>query len=1057
MYQSLRFLLFFSGYSSKERGPGGEFSSLWCSLVALQLLCPVGVFGQLQPLKFITYTTNEGLLHNHTKKCVEDKKGFIWIVSEIGVSRFDGVNFKNFQHDISDPSSLPHNTVHDIGVDEAGRIWLALEIGLCYYDPKEACFNPVDITGKYDKSLAVLSLCVDTALQYVWFMTDKALYRLNTVDFTIHTTTCKNPTPAKINAMYRASDESIWIACYRHGFIIYDISQDSATVHIPEAWAMNFYEANDTMWICNWHTFQLIAWDMAKKEYVYWKEKTAEGIENNIVFTGITSSPVTGDSMLLLSTQELGVLVFDMHQKKFAGGFNRDIFSKYSLPTDFINFIFTDSHQILWLCTWEGLAKVNILEQQFRSVEIPILRTPRFQYYNLIEGIVHADEPGTWWLGVNGCGIIKYDTASKSLVTQVLADISQPNQFKSESWTDFLLKTEDGTVWSAHTIGITNIRDGKLNQYFPPSQTFRPGRKTVCIGPDQSFWITTMTHLINFDPFSREYFAYEIDTSQHGPFPIRSSAESGFCSDGNLWTGTHYGLYSFNTSTHESQKIVLTTDAAEDLSINAINSLVTDGHETIYLGTHNGLGVYNIRTKEYQLKGREEFVYPILWKSMLLDKAGNLWIYTTHALFKYDPLRDEFSRFTTADGIYNFSSDPTHLFSFNDNFYIGYRGAYTEFDPLKAGVNQAMVKPLITDVFIDGQSQHFDPELYATQNLDLHARNNDIAFHFTGIDYTNSDRITFSYNLFPEKAWHDIGTNRSLTYTNLPPGGYAFQLKARNSSGILSDQVAVFNFSIAPSLTQHWWFWPSIALIFVMAVILIANRRVRKIREEERIRTETNHMMSQLETKLLRSQMNPHFIFNSLNSIQKYIWENKEEDAAEYLAQFAKLIRAILENSRKEFITLRQELDVLKLYIELEHRRSNGKFDFYIKVDENLRLDDILLPPLLLQPYIENAIWHGVNKKPGHGRIDIGIGQRNGLIEFTIDDDGVGRSFTRQEDNGKALEKISLGTDITQQRISHLQTETATAGVRIIDKQADGVPSGTTVIVSIPVKYQPHA
>ena len=237
---------------------------------------------------------------------------------------------------------------------------------------------------------------------------------------------------------------------------------------------------------------------------------------------------------------------------------------------------------------------------------------------------------------------------------------------------------------------------------------------------------------------------------------------------------------------------------------------------------------------------------------------------------------------------------------------------------------------------------------------------------------------------------------------------------------------------------------------------MLAKMQVKKIRETERLKTETNKIMAQLETKLLRSQMNPHFIFNSLNSIQKYIWENKEEDSAEYLAQFAKLIRAILENSRKEFISLKEELDVLKLYIGLEQRRSNGKFDYRIFMDEALVPEDILLPPLLLQPYVENAIWHGVNKKQGHGHIEINIHQSDHLLEMVIDDDGVGRMRNSVPGNGTG-EKTSLGTDITQQRISHLLNPSSGTGVKIIDKEHDGMPTGTTVIITIPLKYQEYA
>ena len=1022
-------------------------------LIWLMMLWCLSSKAQLQPLKFITYTTNDGLLHNHVKKCVEDPKGFIWTISEIGLSRFDGVNFKNFQHDETDPSSLPHNTIRDVAVDHEGRIWLALENGLSYYNPQESCFTSIDITGTFTNTPVVLALCLDTFNQSVWYITDKALFRISTVDFSIAHTSCSNPTPTQINSMYVSSDNKVWIACYRHGFITYDIREDESKLNMPNIWVMSFYEAdNKIMWMGTWHSEQIVSWNMVTGQHQSWRDKSY-----SMIITGITRSPFFDDSILLVSTQHYGVQLFDTRSNEFRGGFTRDIFSKYSLPTDFLDYIFKDSRNILWLCTWEGLCKVNIQEQQFRSMEIPFLSTPMFQYYNLVEGIVAADEPGVWWLGIDGCGVMKYDTAKKQLLLQLLGDITKPNEFALPTWTEFLTKTSDGLIWTVNANGVASIKDDIITQYEPNITSLRASRKSTFIAPDQSFWITTSRQVVNFDPATKKYTSYEIDTSNHSPIPVRVSAQSGFCNDGNLWIGAYKGLFQLDINTHEIKRIKLNSGAKDSLQINNIFSMATDGSETIYMGTPVGLGIYNIRTQQYTLKGKEDQVYPILSKSMLMDKNGNVWIYTTHALFKYDPKKDEFAKFTTSDGIYNFSSDPVSLFSFRQNFYIGYRGAYTEFDPLKVGGNQTMVKPIITEVMIGDHIQKFDPEIYSSQYLPLTAKNNDVTFHFTGIDYTNSDRITFSYKLNANNEWKEIGTNRTLTYTNLPPGRYIFQLRARNSSGIISDQTAVFKLAISPTFIQRWWFWPVMALSFVTMVVYLANKRVKKIREEEKIKTETNKMLAQLETKLLRSQMNPHFIFNSLNSIQKYIWENKEEDAAEYLARFAKLIRAILENSRKEYISLKEELEVLKLYVDLEHRRSNGKFDYHIKVTDDLRLEELILPPLLLQPYVENAIWHGVNKKSGHGNIAIDIRQKANLLEIIIDDDGVGRQHNSLVGNGSPLEKTSIGSDITQQRITQLQTKSIGTGVHFIDKMENGTPMGTTVIITVPVKYQTYA
>lgn len=218
---------------------------------------------------------------------------------------------------------------------------------------------------------------------------------------------------------------------------------------------------------------------------------------------------------------------------------------------------------------------------------------------------------------------------------------------------------------------------------------------------------------------------------------------------------------------------------------------------------------------------------------------------------------------------------------------------------------------------------------------------------------------------------------------------------------------------------------------------------------------ETSKQLAEREVAMLRSQMNPHFIFNSLNSVQKYIWENKEEDAAEYLASFAKLMRSILENSRHEYISLEKELAFLKLYIELENRRSNNSFNYTIKTDEQLDKSRTLIPPMLLQPFIENAIWHGLNKKTEKGNLLVHIYKENNQLVSIVDDDGVGRTPASKEDESKK----SLGISITRQRVERLIENTSlSASVQIKDKINNGMPAGTMVTVILPLQTDPdHA
>ncbi len=211
--------------------------------------------------------------------------------------------------------------------------------------------------------------------------------------------------------------------------------------------------------------------------------------------------------------------------------------------------------------------------------------------------------------------------------------------------------------------------------------------------------------------------------------------------------------------------------------------------------------------------------------------------------------------------------------------------------------------------------------------------------------------------------------------------------------------------------------------------------------------SEASNRITSTELALLRSRMNPHFIFNSLNSIQAYIWDSKQEDAAEYLTKFARLMRMVLEHSNNKTITLAEELAALKLYIELEQRRSNQTFDYTINTDPALDTAQIFVPPLFVQPFVENAIWHGMARMPRRGMLIVSVMQRNNKLIFVIDDNGIGR-----EAAGKAAGRnhASMGLDITRRRIALIGEN---AELEIEDKKdTESVATGTKIIITLPLK-----
>lgn len=240
---------------------------------------------------------------------------------------------------------------------------------------------------------------------------------------------------------------------------------------------------------------------------------------------------------------------------------------------------------------------------------------------------------------------------------------------------------------------------------------------------------------------------------------------------------------------------------------------------------------------------------------------------------------------------------------------------------------------------------------------------------------------------------------------------------------------------------------------------LCANKIIRARAEEEKrqaqlILTDTQQKMAEVEMKALRAQMNPHFIFNCLNSINRYIVKSDQVTASRYLTRFSKLIRLILDNSASKNVSLSNELEALKLYIEMEALRFDKKFTYEISIDKNVNADSIEVPPLIIQPYVENAIWHGLLHKNGGGQLMISIKMKEeNMLECVVEDNGVGRKKSAELKSKSATSRKSLGMQLTQHRLSLLNRQAQTnASVAIVDLTNNlQEPAGTKVILLIPV------
>ncbi|MCW3071336.1 MAG: signal transduction histidine kinase, LytS [Bacteroidetes bacterium] len=344
----------------------------------------------------------------------------------------------------------------------------------------------------------------------------------------------------------------------------------------------------------------------------------------------------------------------------------------------------------------------------------------------------------------------------------------------------------------------------------------------------------------------------------------------------------------------------------------------------------------------------------------------------------------------------------------------------------------------LTDVLSGNQS--------ALKNSSFSYDQNNFEFVAEGISFQNPQGISYEYRLNGyDTAWK-VNTTGSMTYNNLDDGSYTFEVKSVNADGVKSTETAAYSFVIQKPFWERVWFILLLVLAFAGFVYLIVSLRVSSVKKREARKSYFNRLMAEYHMSALRAQMNPHFIFNAINSIQHYILSNEKQYAYDYLTKFSILIRQVLANSQHNITTLEKELEMLELYIGLEQRRFKSRFDYEICYPGELNPDEIKIPVMLVQPFVENAIWHGIMNLPEEkkGRLSVTVECEKDVLKISVEDNGVGRKRAAglKTDNGHA----PVGMLLSQERLEILKV-IGSGDTRIVVtdlEDAEG-PCGTRV------------
>ena len=382
------------------------------------------------------------------------------------------------------------------------------------------------------------------------------------------------------------------------------------------------------------------------------------------------------------------------------------------------------------------------------------------------------------------------------------------------------------------------------------------------------------------------------------------------------------------------------------------------------------------------------------------DNKNNLWVATKKGISHINTKNNIITNYGSSNGIIN--ENIHDILPKNDTCILlaTTTGIY-QYNPK---TNYTLTNPKIVVRNVKINSRYAN----SAQLNNLSYKENNIEIQLSGISYS-TNQLDFYYQLNPNDEWKKIN-GRLLTFVNLPYGKYSVKLKCKNIFNNWSNVLAI-PITIKAPFHKTWWFIIS-ASAFLLSICIIIIYSFQKRKNKER---EIKLILSETKQKALRAQLNPHFVFNALNSIQYLYLSNKEEDAQTYLSKFSVLLRNTLNQSDKISVTIHEEIETIKLYLEIEQIRSTKKFDFIFLIDENINTYNISIPSMLIQPFVENSVWHAFKTIDHLGKITISITEsENDAIIINIKDNGSGYDIENTKN------EKSKGTKLIFDRISAL-------------------------------------
>ncbi len=988
----------------------------------------------------------------------QDKNGMLWFGTKRGLNSFDSFGFEEYNQN----NGIINATITDIQA-VGDTLFVGTVKGLSIYDLKNRkstnFFAETDTLVLPDNSITYISKPIGDKI-VICTKGGTTVYNLKTKQFKIPVV--ENYSPAyEVNYIeYLPYDDSWWVAT-SNGLVNYKHDNQSIRhfYHVKDV--DNTIPDNGLNCICTINDNNIFIGTQNGLCVLNAENREIKRIDLNEL-ANYQSSKIDiskiipfSDEEVMISTRGDGIFLYNYVRDTviLISKFNR----RHTISENHVFDIYKDSNGTVWIATFTGLNKLEKKLANFSTIQ-------HFKEKSILAITYFLEMPNTDILVGTESGIKIFNVNDVSVTN--FGDYYQMEYdfFDSLYIYSFYHDHNDESLWvGTRNDGLYryNFGDGTIVDIAEKYNVHKLKHAVVremVRDENNNFWLATNIGLcrINIETENVDFFTNNKKDEKSIP---HNDIYDLMLADTVLYvtTGDGLSLYNFERNDFTTYRIPDSLTKDNVVKNNGLYDIVLGDDGRYYIGSYScGLVAFNPETKDIKIAIPTGNFSSSMVYSIIPDKKGNLWASTNKGITKYNLYSKKTTIYDVSDGLQGNEFTPNAFLDYSKGliFFGGFNG-FTYFDPNEIYLETTQPKVIITSLRTNNDKLY----RYITDGdtIQLTYKDNSLEIEFATINLLRKNMVTFEYIMEDyDKEWSVYNSaHRYAEYHRLRPGTYTFRLRALNEVNVKSEKPLELTIIIKPAWYQRIAFKIFVILTILISIVIIIRQRSKIVLQKREQRKKINELeiqMNQLKQKTLQLQMNPHVIFNTLNSIQQYIINNDMENAVRYLSSFSRLMRKILNNSNERYIPLSDEMEAIRLYLELESMRLGNRFKYDIQIDNELNDEDIEIAPLIIQPFVENAIIHGLVPKKTDSFLSMSLSKvAENKILCVIEDNGVGRKYSEQQKNENGGSHKSYGMSITKRRLEMLsRLSNDDFSVEIIDLYNDkGEPSGTRVNIVI--------